>query len=96
MRIQEDDEWKTVFHTKYDYFNYQIMPFGLSNALTSFQSYINRILAKKLNIFVIVYLDNIFIYVKYSGQPYINEVLYILDKLQRHKYFANWKKCCFH
>ena len=39
------------------------MPFGLSNASTSFQSYINKILAKKLNIFVIIYLNNIFIYI---------------------------------
>ena len=33
-------------------------------ALTSFKCYINKILAKKLNIFVIVYLDNILIYTK--------------------------------
>ena len=38
------------------------MLFGLTNAPTSFQGYINKILAKKLNIFVIVHLDNIFIY----------------------------------
>ena len=30
--------------------------------LASFQKYINNIFVKKLNIFVIVYLDNIFIY----------------------------------
>ena len=40
------------------------MSFGLSNALASFQDYINKILAKKINIFIIVYLDNIFIYTK--------------------------------
>ena len=40
------------------------MPFGLSNASASFQGYINKILAEKLDIFVIVYLDNIFIYIK--------------------------------
>ena len=31
------------------------MSFGLSNALASFQGYINKILAKKLDTFVIVY-----------------------------------------
>ena len=40
------------------------MLFGLFNALTIFQRYINKILAKKLDIFVIVYLDNILIYIK--------------------------------
>lgn len=35
MRIQEGDEWKTAFRTRYDYFEYQVMPFGLSNAPAS-------------------------------------------------------------
>ena len=35
------------------------MPFWLFNILKNFQGYINKILAKKLNIFVIIYLDNI-------------------------------------
>ena len=38
------------------------MPFGLSNVSTSFQGYINKILAQKLDVFVIVCLDNILIY----------------------------------
>ena len=43
------------------------MLFGLSIILASFQGYINKILAKKLNIFVIVYLDDIFFYIKNPG-----------------------------
>ena len=40
------------------------MTFSLTHILRSFQGYINKILAKKLDIFVIVYLDNILIYTK--------------------------------
>ena len=40
------------------------MSFALSNTLTSFQSYINKILTEKLNIFIIIYLDDIFIYIE--------------------------------
>ena len=43
------------------------MPFRLSNALASFQGYINKILADNLDIFVIVYLNDIFIYTKDLG-----------------------------
>ena len=50
------------------------MLFGLFNTLVSFQNYINKILAKKLDIFIIVYLNNIFIYTKNLGQAHINAV----------------------
>ena len=38
------------------------MSFRLIYVLASFQKYINKIFAKKFNIFIIVYLDNILIY----------------------------------
>ena len=50
------------------------MLFELSNAPTRFQGYINKILAKKFDIFVIVYPDNIFIYIKDPGQGHIEAV----------------------
>ena len=50
------------------------MPFGLSSVLASFQGYINKILAKKLNIFVIVYLDDIFIYTEDPSQGHVKTV----------------------
>lgn len=49
---------------KYDHFKYQIMLFGLFNTLASFQSYINKILAKKLNIFMVMYWKDILVYIK--------------------------------
>ena len=40
------------------------MLFGFFNTLALFQNYINKILAKKLDIFIIIYLNDIFIYNK--------------------------------
>lgn len=57
------------------------MPFGLSNAPASFQEYINKILAEKLNIFVIVYLNDILIYTKDPIQPNLDIVRLVLDQL---------------
>ena len=62
MRIRKRDEWKIAFRTQYSHFEYQVMSFDLTNAPASFQGYINQILAEKLDIFVIVYLDDILIY----------------------------------
>lgn len=50
------------------------MLFRLFNILTSFQDYMNKILVKKLNIFVIVYLKNIFIYIEDKSQDHIKAV----------------------
>ncbi len=44
------------------------MPFGLFNTLASFQGYINKIFTEKLDIFVMIYLDDILIYIKDPGQ----------------------------
>ena len=40
------------------------MFFRFFNISVNFQSYINKILAKKLNIFIIIYLNNILIIIK--------------------------------
>ena len=74
MRIKEGDEWKTAFQTKYSHFKYQVIPFRLSNAPASFQGYINKILVKKLDIFVIVYLDDILIYTEDQKRIHVEAV----------------------
>ena len=50
------------------------MPFNLTNAPASFQGYINKILAEKLNIFIIVYLDDILIYTDNDGDGHVAAV----------------------
>ena len=96
MRIKEGNEWKTTFWTRYGHFEYQIMPFGLSNALASFQGYINKILVEKLDNFVIVYLDDILIYTEDQGRSHVEAVQWVLDILRKNGLFANLKKCWFH
>ena len=71
MRIRKGDEWKTAFRTRYGHFEYQVIPFGLANTPASFQGYINKILTKKLDIFVIVYLDDILIYTEDDGNSHV-------------------------
>ena len=96
MRIKEGDKWKTAFQTRYGHFGYQVMPFGLTNALGSFQGYVNKILAEKLDIFVIVYLDDILIYTEDPGKAHVEAVRWVLDVLRKYGLYANLKKCRFH
>ena len=50
------------------------MLFKLINALAMFQGYINKNLAEELDVFVIVYLNHIFIYIKNKGEKYVKAV----------------------
>ena len=72
------------------------MLFWLFNAPASFQGYINKILVKKLNVFIIVYLDDILIYTENERQGYLEAVRWVLDLLRKNDLFANLKKCWFH
>ena len=72
------------------------MLFGLINTPARFQDYINKILAKKLNIFIIVYLDDIFIYIENKGKKHIKPLWWIFDQLWKHLLYDKFKKCQFH
>lgn len=55
------------------------MPFGLSNAPVSFQGYINKILVEKLDVFVIIYLDDILIYI--DEADHVDSDWWVFNKL---------------
>jgi hypothetical protein len=62
IRIAKGHEWITAFNTRYSQFECLVMPFGLSNALATFQSYINDTLREFLDDFVLAYLDDALIF----------------------------------
>ena len=72
------------------------MPFNLTNTPASIQEYINKIFAKKLDIFVIVYLNDILIYTDDNGDDYVTAVQWMLEQLKKFLLFANLRKCWFH
>ena len=52
----------TAFNTRYGLFETLVMPFGLSNALATFQARINEVLRPFLDIFCTAYIDDILIF----------------------------------
>ncbi|CAJ0935367.1 unnamed protein product [Ranitomeya imitator] len=62
VRIKQGDEWKTAFNTPEGHFEYLVMPFGLSNAPSVFQSFMHDIFREYLDRFMIVYLDDILVF----------------------------------
>ncbi len=77
LRIQEGDEWKTAFRIRYGLFEYLMMPFKLTNAPASFQSYIHGVVRPYLDITDIVYLNDVFVFLRnlFQHEQHVREVL---------------------
>ena len=95
LQINKGKEWKTAFQTKYGHYKYLVMPFGLTNAPVSFQQYINEALREHLDIFIIVYLDDILIFSD-NYKEHVQHIRAVLKKLEKASLQLKLKKCKFH
>jgi hypothetical protein len=63
VQVKEVDEWKTTFRSRYDHFEYLVMPFRLTNAPIVFEHMMNDIFWEYLDHFIVIYLNDILIYI---------------------------------
>ncbi|MBW0555850.1 hypothetical protein O181_095565 [Austropuccinia psidii MF-1] len=95
LRIKEGDENLTAFRAKYGSYEYLVMPFGLTNAPASFHNLVNDIFADFLDVFVVIYLDDIMVFSS-SEEEHVKHVTSVLQRLRENHLFAKASKCVFH
>jgi hypothetical protein len=62
IQIKEEDIPKTAFKTRFRNYGFTVLPFGLTNALGLFMSFMNGVFREYLDKFFQVFIDGIFIY----------------------------------
>jgi hypothetical protein len=67
---------------------------GLTNALATFQAYINRAFSGLVDSICVVYLNDILIYLD-SRESHLRYMCKVLIRLHRFGLYANAKKCSF-
>lgn len=94
VRMKTEDVHKTTFRTYFGHFEYLVMPFGLTNAPATFQSLMNKVLAKYLRKFVLVFFDDILIYSR-SLAEHLEHLKLVLQTLRAQQLYAKFSKCVF-
>jgi hypothetical protein len=94
LRVREEDIPKTTFRTRYDHYEFQVMPFRLTNAPAVFMDLMNRVCKPYLDKFVIVFIDDILIYSR-SKEEHTEHLKAILTLLREDKLYAKFSKCDF-
>ncbi|MBW0529800.1 hypothetical protein O181_069515 [Austropuccinia psidii MF-1] len=87
LRIKEGKEHLICFRAKYGSYEYLVMPFGLTNAPASFQNLVNNIFQDILDVYVVVYLDDIMVFSK-SEEEHVTHVSTVLSRLSANNLFA--------
>ena len=92
--IKDEDIYKTSFKTRYEHYEFVVVPFSLTNAPTTFMWLMNNVLNKFLEIFVLVFIDDILVYSR-SKEEHEEHLKLVLQLLREHKLYAKISKCDF-
>ena len=94
MRMDPLDVHKIAFRTHHGHFEFLVMPFGLSNAPSTFQSLMNEIFKAHLRKFILVFFDDILIYSS-TWVEHLKHVRIAFSILLAHQLAVKKEKCQF-
>ncbi|GJR50162.1 putative reverse transcriptase domain-containing protein [Tanacetum coccineum] len=85
---------ETVFRTRYGHYEFQVMPFRLTNAPAVFMDLMIRVCKSYLDKFIIVFIDDILIYSR-NKKEHEEHLKLILELHKKEELYAKFSKCKF-
>ena len=94
IRVKPEDIEKTAFNTKYGQLEYLVMHMGLCNAPATFQTLMNQISYDCIDVFLVVYMDDLLVFSK-TEEEHFRNLETVLERLKRNELYVSPKKCEF-
>ena len=87
VRIKDEYIHNTSFRTRYEHYEFVVVPFGLTNAPATFMCLMNSAFSRYLDNIVLVFLDDILIYSK-NEEEHEEHLRSTMKSLREHKLYA--------
>ena len=94
VRIKEEDIEKTAFSTMYGHYKYVVLSFGLTKTPAIFKKTMNRMMHEYLDVFVVVFIDDILVYSKSKEENEVHLSI-VLEVLRKNQFYSKLNKCAF-
>jgi hypothetical protein len=92
LKVRECDIPKTAFVSRYGFYEFTVMSFGLTNAPAYFIYMMNKVFMEYLDKFIVVFIDDILVYLR-NEEEHEGHLRLVLQKLRDHKLYAKLSKC---
>jgi hypothetical protein len=94
IAIAPEDQEKTTFTCPFGTFSYRRMPFGLCNALATFQRCMISIFSNMVEKFIEVFVDDFSVFGS-NFDECLNHLKIVLKRCEQCNLVLNWEKCHF-
>ena len=92
LRVRDSDILKTTFRTRYGHCEFIVMSFGLTNSPAAFMDLMNRVFKQYLDLFIIVFIDDILIYSS-NEEEHASHLRIVLQTLKDQQLLSKFSKC---
>ena len=94
LRVKDSDILKTAFRTRYDHYEFLVIPFGLTNAPAIVMDLMNKSFRPYLDQFVVVFINDILIYSPDESE-HAEHLRIVLQALRDKQLYTKFSKCEF-